>query len=54
MAMTADDLRRAFTGYFTDRGHRRYPSMGLIPHHPAAPMFANAGMNQFLPVLLGE
>ena len=28
--------------------------MGLIPHHPAAPMFANAGMNQFLPIILGE
>ena len=28
--------------------------MGLIPHHPAAPMFANAGMNQFLAVILGE
>ena len=54
MALTADDLRRAFTGYFTERGHKRYPSVGLIPHHPAAPMFANAGMNQFLPVLLGE
>jgi len=54
MGMTADDLRRAFTGFFTARGHRLYPSVGLIPHHPAAPMFANAGMNQFLPVLLGE
>ena len=52
--MTADELRRAFTGYFTGRGHRLYPSVGLIPHHPAAPLFANAGMNQFLPVLLGE
>ncbi|MDP8937484.1 MAG: alanine--tRNA ligase [Actinomycetota bacterium] len=52
--MTADELRRAFTGYFTARGHRLYPSVGLIPLHPAAPLFANAGMNQFLPVLLGE
>jgi len=54
MGMTADELRRAFTGFFIQRGHRLYPSVGLIPHHPAAPMFANAGMNQFLPVLLGE
>jgi len=52
--MTAEQLRRAFTGFFVERGHTLVPSMGLIPHHPAAPMFANAGMNQFLPVILGE
>ncbi|HEX2119940.1 MAG TPA: alanine--tRNA ligase [Acidimicrobiales bacterium] len=52
--MKADELRRAFTGFFVDRGHALVPSMGLIPHHPAAPMFANAGMNQFLPIILGE
>jgi alanyl-tRNA synthetase len=52
--MDAQHLRRAFTGFFVDRGHTLVPSMGLIPHHPAAPMFANAGMNQFLPVILGE
>jgi alanyl-tRNA synthetase len=52
--MKAEQLRRAFTGFFVDRGHTLVPSMGLIPHHPAAPMFANAGMNQFLPIILGE
>jgi len=52
--LNAHELRRAFTGYFVDRGHTLHPSMGLIPHHPAAPMFANAGMNQFLAVILGE
>ncbi len=54
MPMTAAELRRTFTDFFVERGHKPYPSMGLIPHHPAAPMFANAGMNQFLPVILGE
>jgi len=52
--LKANELRRAFTGFFVDRGHTPHPSMGLIPHHPAAPMFANAGMNQFLPIILGE
>ena len=52
--MTADELRRAFTGFFTERGHVLLPSSGLIPHHPAAPLFTNAGMNQFLPYILGE
>ena len=52
--MTADELRRAFTGFFANRGHTAVPSAGLIPHHPAAPLFTNAGMNQFLPYILGE
>ncbi len=52
--MTADELRRAFTTFFTERGHVSVPSAGLIPHHPAAPLFTNAGMNQFLPFILGE
>ena len=52
--MNANELRRAFTGFFVERGHKAYPSIGLIPLHPKAPMLANAGMNQFLPVILGE
>ncbi len=52
--MTADELRRAFTSFFSERGHVPIPSAGLIPHHPAAPLFTNAGMNQFLPYILGE
>ncbi|MGI9033337.1 MAG: alanine--tRNA ligase [Acidimicrobiales bacterium] len=52
--MTADELRRAFTAFFTERGHTPMPSAGLIPHHRAAPLFTNAGMNQFLPYILGE
>jgi alanyl-tRNA synthetase len=52
--MDANELRKAFTGFFADRGHTVVPSSGLIPHHPMAPLFANAGMNQFLPYFLGE
>ncbi len=52
--MTADELRRAFTSFFAERGHVPIPSAGLIPHHRAAPLFTNAGMNQFLPYILGE
>ena len=50
----ANGLRRAFTEYFAERSHVIVPSGPLIPHHPAAPLFANAGMNQFLPYFLGE
>src|SRR5580658_2617916 len=52
--MDANGLRRAYTTFFAERGHAVMPSSGLIPHHPRAPLFTNAGMNQFLPYLLGE
>jgi alanyl-tRNA synthetase len=52
--MDANGLRRAFTSFFADRGHAVWPSAPLIPHHPRAPLFTNAGMNQFLPYFLGE
>jgi alanyl-tRNA synthetase len=51
---TGNELRRAWTNFFSERGHTPVPSAGLIPHHPRAPMFTNAGMNQFLPYILGE
>jgi alanyl-tRNA synthetase len=52
--MDSNALRQAFTRYFTDRAHTAVPSSGLIPHHPRAPLFTNAGMNQFIPYFLGE
>jgi alanyl-tRNA synthetase len=52
--MDAMTLRRAFTDFFIERGHTAVPSSGLIPHHPRAPLFTNAGMNQFIPYFLGE
>jgi alanyl-tRNA synthetase len=52
--MDAIALRRAFTQFFEDHGHQLVASAGLIPHHPRAPLFTNAGMNQFIPYFLGE
>ncbi len=52
--MDADKLRTAFTGFFAARGHEIVPSASLIPHHQRAPLFTNAGMNQFIPYFLGE
>jgi alanyl-tRNA synthetase len=52
--MNADQLRRAFTGYFTDREHTLVPSASLIPQHPAAPLLIGAGMMQFIAIFLGE
>jgi alanyl-tRNA synthetase len=52
--MDANSARRAFTQFFTERGHTPVAPAGLIPHHPRAPLFTNAGMNQFIPYFLGE
>jgi alanyl-tRNA synthetase len=52
--MDSNSLRKAFTDYFVERGHTAVPSSGVIPHHPTAPLFTNAGMNQFVPYFLGE
>ena len=52
--MDATQLRSTFTSFFAERGHVAVPSASLIPHHPRAPLFTNAGMNQFIPYYLGE
>jgi alanyl-tRNA synthetase len=52
--LDATQLRSTFTRFFTERGHVALPSASLIPHHPRAPLFTNAGMVQFLPYYLGE
>src|SRR5213596_3141278 len=53
-ALDANRLRRLFTEFFVERGHAVSPSAGLVPHHPTAPMFTNAGMIPFVPYFLGE
>jgi alanyl-tRNA synthetase len=52
--MSANELRAAWLEFFGAHGHTAVPSSGLIPHHPTAPLFTNAGMNQFVPYFLGE
>ncbi|MDP9442524.1 MAG: alanine--tRNA ligase, partial [Actinomycetota bacterium] len=54
MSMDANQLRRAFIGFFADRQHTVVPSSPLLLTHPTAPLFANAGMNQFVEYLAGE
>src|ERR1022692_3511567 len=49
-----DELRSSFLDFFVARDHRLVSSSSLVPEHPAAPLFTNAGMVQFLPVFFGE
>jgi alanyl-tRNA synthetase len=52
--LNADELRSSFLDFFVAREHRLTSSASLVPEHPAAPLFTNAGMVQFLPVFFGE
>jgi alanyl-tRNA synthetase len=51
--MDANQLRRAFVEFFTERDHARIASSSLIPHDQTL-LFTNAGMVQFKPYFLGE
>ncbi len=51
--MKANELRRAFTDYFTARGHVATPSASLIPHDSTL-LFVNSGMVPFKPYFVGD
>jgi alanyl-tRNA synthetase len=52
--MTADQIRSTFLSYFEARGHRVVKSSSLVPQNDPTLLFANAGMNQFKSVFLGQ
>ncbi len=51
--MKANELRRSFTSFFTERGHTEVASASVIPHDKTL-LFTNAGMVPFKPYFVGE
>jgi alanyl-tRNA synthetase len=53
MTMTSKEIRQSFLDFFESKQHTIVPSGSLLPDAPNL-LFTNAGMNQFVPVFLGQ
>jgi alanyl-tRNA synthetase len=52
--MRSQELRQSFVDFFVRNGHAHLPSASLIPDAMSTTLFTIAGMEQFVPVFLGE
>jgi alanyl-tRNA synthetase len=51
--MTSAEIRQSFLDFFREKQHTILPSSSLLPEAPNL-LFTNAGMNQFVPIFLGQ
>ncbi len=52
--MKSQELRQAWIDFFVGKQHKLLPPAGLIPHEMSTTLFTIAGMEQFVPIFLGE
>jgi alanyl-tRNA synthetase len=52
--MTSQQVRKSFVDFFVGKGHLEVPSASLVPDALSTTLFTIAGMEQFVPVFLGE
>src|SRR5580692_9843879 len=52
--MVSQDLRQAWIDFFVDKQHKLLPPATLVPPEMSTTLFTIAGMEQFVPVFLGE
>ncbi|MBC7581651.1 alanine--tRNA ligase [Aeromicrobium sp.] len=52
--MNAQDIRKAYLKFFTDRGHQVIARAPLVPLNDPTTLFTGSGMQPLLPFLLGD
>jgi alanyl-tRNA synthetase len=52
--MTAQEIRKAYLDFFTDKGHHVIPRALLVPQNDPSTLFTGSGMQPMIPYLLGE
>lgn len=53
MSSNAQEIRKAYLDFFSERGHKVIPRANLVPQEDATTLFTGSGMQPLVPYLLG-